>query len=239
MSAALAFSNVHKAFGRRAVLRGVTFELAPGETVALVGVNGAGKTTLLRALLDLTALDRGAVKVFGTAHREPRARATLAYLPERFVPPPFATGAEVLRHLLALSAVPWDAAAAAAEAKALALDPAELERPARDLSKGTAQKLGLAACLLAKRPLTVLDEPMSGLDPRARAAVKARLAAHRADGGAVLLTTHLLEDVQACCDRLVVLHDGRAAWQGTPAALLEEAGEATLEQAFLRVIDAA
>lgn len=239
MTAALTVSGLHKAFGEREVLRGVSFEVAHGETLGLVGVNGAGKTTLLRNVLDLTRPDGGTITLDGRPHREPAARRGLAYLAERFVPPPFATGAEVLRYLLALHDLPWEPAAAADEARALDLDPAALGQPVREYSKGMTQKLGLAACLLARRSLTVLDEPMSGLDPRARAAVKTRLREGRNATAAVLLTTHLLEDVEALCDRVVVLHGGRVAWQGTPRALRETSGAATLEQAFLDVIDTA
>lgn len=234
----LVFDAVHKAYGARGVLRGVGFTVAAGEAVALAGLNGAGKTTLLACLLDLLALDGGRITVVGYPHRELAARAGLAFLPERFLPPPYATGTEFLRHLLALHGVALDPAAAVREATALALDPAALARPAREYSKGMAQKLGLVACLLAARPLLVLDEPLSGLDPLARSRVKARLARHREEGGALLYSTHLLADAAELCTRLVLLHDGQVAFDGRPAELAPPRGEG-LEAAFLARIGAA
>lgn len=233
---ALAFCAVGKSFGPRVVLADVTLEVAPGEALGLVGVNGAGKTTLLRALLDLARPDQGSIEVFGSPANQARARAHLSYLAERFNPPGFATGLQLLRYLLALHAQPLAIAEAEAEAAALDLEPAALARPARHYSKGMAQKLGLIACTLARRPLLVLDEPMSGLDPRARALFKRRLAAQKAAGVTLFFSTHLLADVEALCDRIAVLDGGRIVFVGTPAALLDQQGANNLEDAFLSCI---
>ena len=99
-----------------------------------------------------------------------------------------------------------------------------------------AQKLGLIACILPRCPLLVLDEPMSGLDPRARAAFKRRLAALREDGVTLFFSTHLLVDVEALCDRLAVLDGGRIVFDGAPDALLAQTGQAALEDAFLALL---
>ena len=232
---ALAFCAVGKSFGARQILADVSFEVAAGEAVGLVGVNGAGKTTLLRALLSLSRPDEGHIEVFGTPATDPDARRDLCYLAERFQPPAFATGLELLRYLLALHGVVLDPAQAHLEAHGLDLEPAALARPARHYSKGMAQKLGLIACILARRSLWVLDEPMSGLDPRARALFKRCLAAQKALGVTLFFSTHLLADVEALCDRIVVLDGGRVVFAGTPRALLEQQGAATLEEAFLAV----
>ena len=235
---ALLASGVRKAYGGRQVLDGLSFAVAPGSAVALVGVNGAGKTTLLRGLLDLLRIDDGAISIFGTPHTLTAARAALAFLPERFTAPAFARGNDVLRHLLSLHDLPCDRARAAAEAAALDLDPSALARPVRSYSKGMAQKLGLVACILAGRPLLVLDEPLSGLDPKARALVKRRLAALKAAGTTLFFSTHLLPDVEAWCDALLVLAGGRVAFDGTPSTFLDTYAASNLEEAFLRCIDA-
>lgn len=236
---ALAFHGIGKSFGERVVLADVTLDVAPGEALGLVGVNGAGKTTLLRALLDLAPPDAGRIAIFGTPAQRPEARRHLSYLAERFTPPPFATGTQLLRYLLALHDVALDSDAAAAEARALDLDPAALGRPARYYSKGMAQKLGLIACVLARRPLLVLDEPMSGLDPRARVLFKRCLANQKAAGVSLFFSTHLLADVEALCDRIAVLDGGRLVWVGTPADLLRAESASTLEEAFLSLTGAA
>lgn len=236
---ALAFRGVGKSYGQRVVLADICLEVTPGEAVGLVGVNGAGKTTLLRALLDLARADAGRIEVFGTPSDDAAARTHLAYLAERFNPPGFATGLELLRYLLALHEVRLEVGAAEAQARALDLDPAALLRPARHYSKGMAQKLGLLACVLARRPLLVLDEPMSGLDPRARAHFKRCLAEQKAAGVTLFFSTHHLADVEALCDRIAVLEGGRLVYVGTPAALLTARGASTLEEAFLSLVGAA
>lgn len=229
---ALRFEGVTKRFRERPCLDGLSFAVEPGERVALVGVNGAGKSTLLRAALDLVALDAGRIAIGGRDHRESAARCDLAYLPETFVPPHHCTGRELLEHLLALHGRRPAAAAVEAECRALGLGPELLGRRTRQYSKGTAQKLGLAACLLAGARLLLLDEPMSGLDVPALVRVRARLAALPRDA-TLVFTSHRLADVEALCGRLLVLHEGRLAFDGPPAAL---AGEAGLEAGFLALL---
>ena len=233
---ALEFRAVAKSFGACRVLEDVSFDVAPGEALGLIGVNGAGKTTLLRALLDLARPDSGTISVFGTPSFEPAARAHLSYLAERFNPPSFATGAELLRYLLALHGQSLVVAEAEAEAAALDLDPSALARPLREYSKGMAQKLGLIACILGRRGLLVLDEPMSGLDPRARLLFKHRLAAQKAVGATLFFSTHLLADVEALCDRIAVLDNARLVFVGSPAVFLQHYSAGTLEEAFLNCL---
>lgn len=233
---ALAFRGVGKSFGQRVVLADVSFDVARGEALGLVGVNGAGKTTLLRALLDLAPPDAGSIALFGRSAADPDARRQLSYLAERFMAPGFTTGLELLRYLLALHDLDLDLAVAESQARALDFDVAALARPVRHYSKGMAQKLGLMACVLARRPLLVLDEPMSGLDPRARALVKRCLASQKAAGVSLFFSTHMLADVEALCDRIAVLDGGRLAYVGTQAELLRAQGASTLEEAFLSLI---
>jgi ABC-2 type transport system ATP-binding protein len=236
MTAALSVSGLTKRYRRRTVLDGVSFEVADGAATALLGVNGAGKSTLIRAVLDLVDIEAGSIALFGKPHHKARAREPLAYLGERFLPPHFARGREVLTLLCRLHGVPFDAARAAVECKALELDVAALERPAREYSKGMLQKLGLVACLLANRPLLLLDEPMSGLDPQAHALIRERLRALRASGTTLFFSTHALRDVAELCERVVVLHAGRVRFDGTvrELALLHPAQD--LERAFLSLI---
>ncbi len=233
--AALSVAGVSKRYGRTTALDDISFELIPGSAVALLGTNGAGKSTLIRAVLDLIGLDAGAIAIYDVPHRRAAARAPLAYLGERFLPPHTARGREVLQLLCDLHGVPLDPARVAAECAALELDVAALERPARDYSKGMLQKLGLIACLLAKRPLLVLDEPTSGLDVQAHALIRARLAAHRAAGATLFFSTHDLADVAALCDRALVLRAGRLVFDGSVAALAARDPEGDLERAFLAV----
>ena len=233
---ALEFRAVAKSFADQQVLEDVSFELTSGEALGLIGINGAGKTTLLRALLDLARPDSGTIKVFDTPSHDPSARAHLSYLAERFNPPGFVTGDELLRYLLALHGQSLVIADAQAEAMALDLEPAALARPLREYSKGMTQKLGLIACILARRALLVLDEPMSGLDPRARVLFKRRLVAQKAGGTTLFFSTHLLADVEAVCDRIAVLDSARLVFVGSPAVFLQHYSAGTLEEAFLNCL---
>ena len=234
----LRFRGVNKRFGRAEVLRGIDLDLAPGTCVALTGVNGAGKTTLIKCLLDFCDLDSGAIEVHGLEHRRPQARARLAFLPERFTAPYFLTGREFIRMMLELFGVRYEEDSVLAMFAALDLEDAALEKPVREYSKGMTQKLGLAACLLSQRELYVLDEPMSGLDPAARARAKELLLKLKAEGRALLITSHSLADVEDVCDQVTVLHKGTLAYIGTPDGLRERFEESSLERAFLKCIEA-
>jgi ABC-2 type transport system ATP-binding protein len=227
---------LRKRFGKTAVLNGVDLEVTAGEFVGLAGVNGAGKTTLLKCLLDFCAVDSGSIELFGIPHTAPRSRAALAFLPERFVPPYYLTGRDFLAFMLRLQQRPYDAVTVLAMLAALDLDAGALARPVRAYSKGMTQKLGLAACFLSGRDLYILDEPMSGLDPKARACVKALLARLRGEGRTVFFTSHALADIEEICDRMVVLHQGVPYFSGAPRALCEHYGENSTERAFLRCI---
>lgn len=238
---AIRYHNVHKQLKGNPVLRGVDLLLPPGELFGLAGVNGAGKTTLLHCLFDLCTPDAGEISIFGQPHRHSAARAPLSFLPERFQAPYYLSGRDFLRYLLGLQQVPWDEAAARQAAEALELAPEALLRQARDYSKGMMQKLGLLACLLSGKQQLVLDEPMSGLDPKARALFKQALRQLRTQGRGVFFTSHALADIDELCDRMAILHRGRMVFVGTPEECRQRHGggpQASLEQAFLNCINA-
>ena len=229
-------SALAKHYGSLAALAGVSLEIGAGESFGLVGANGAGKTSLIKCLLDLCAYDAGSIELFGIPSRLPQARSRLAYVPERFTPPHYLSCGEFLRLMLRLAGAPYEPARAAGLLEELELDPLVLERPVRQLSKGMTQKLGLAWCFLLPRDLYVLDEPMSGLDPAARVAVKSVLRRLGAEGRTLLFTSHVLTDVEELCSSIAVLEKGQLRFRGSPAALRARYGEAGLEQAFMRCI---
>jgi ABC-2 type transport system ATP-binding protein len=226
-----------KRYGKRAVLRDVSLELKPGDAFGLVGANGAGKTTLIKCLLDLCHYQGGQILIFGRPAGRPQARERLAYVPERFVPPHYLRCSEFLEAMMRLAGGRYDRRRAEALFEALDLEPALLARPVRELSKGMTQKLGLAWCFLLERDLYVLDEPMSGLDPAARVAVKALMRRLHEEGRTLLFTSHVLADVDELCASIAVLDDGRLRYRGTPAGLRERYDDVGLEQAFMRCIN--
>lgn len=237
---ALRAERLVKRFGRAGssprALDEVSLEIAPGTAAGLVGANGAGKTTFIKCALDLCAADTGRVEIFGIDSRQAAARARLAYVPERFVPPHYLLGREFLAMTLALAGAGYDPRRAAALAAELELDPQALERPVRQLSKGMTQKLGLAGCFLLDRDLYVLDEPMSGLDPAGRLAVKSVLTRLRRSGRTLFFTSHVLSDVEELCSTIAVLDRGRLRFRGAPAELRRRYAEHSLERAFLKCI---
>ena len=237
MTAALEFVSVTKRYGRAVALADASFTVPAGSAFGLAGANGAGKTTLIRCMLDLASPTEGRIEIFGVPSGSPRARERLAFLPERFSAPYFQTGNAFLRMMAGMRGHRHDAAAARDMAERLDLDPGALGRPVRQLSKGMAQKLGLAACLLADTDLLVLDEPMSGLDPKARARVKDLLLDLRRRGRTLFFTSHALADVEELCESVAVLHAGRVRFVGSPEQLRTRGGARTLERAFLALID--
>lgn len=235
-NAAVRIAALRKRYGKLLALDNVALVVPPGEAFGLVGGNGAGKTTLIKCLLDLCAYESGSVEIFGVAARRPDSRRRLAYVPERFMPPYYLRCREFLEMLVRSSELRYDAARAASMLGELELDAAVLERPVRSLSKGMTQKLGLAACFLLERDLYVLDEPMSGLDPAARVAVKSVLRRLAAEGRTLFFTSHVLGDVEELCSSIAVLEKGSLRFRGPPAALCAQYAETRLEQAFMRCI---
>jgi ABC-2 type transport system ATP-binding protein len=234
--AAVRFDQVRKNYGRQTVLQGIELDIAAGTSFGLVGINGAGKTTLIKCLLDFCHIDAGCIEIFGTRHSDSRARARIAFLPERFMPPYFLTGRDFIGYMLALDERAAEADKVRAMFAALDLDADALDKPVRSFSKGMTQKLGLAACLLSEPDLLILDEPMSGLDPLARAGVKRLLRQMREQGRTLFFTSHSLSDVEEICEHMVVLHRGRLLFCGSPRALVHEHAGESLEQAFLNCI---
>jgi len=223
-------------YGSSDVLEDITLSVRQGEILGLVGLDGAGKTTLLKSILMLVVPRAGSVHLFGQAHDRPGSRAQLAYLPEKFQPPSHMSGHDFVRLSLAFHQRRVRRAVACGLAAELDLDPAALRQPIRRYSKGMAQKLGVLATLLTERPLMILDEPMSGLEPKARALLKQHLTAARARGHTILMSSPVLADHDGLCDRVAVLHQGRLGYVGAPACLKESQGAATLETAFLGAI---
>ncbi len=236
MTAALSFSAVAKKFGPVAALADVNFSVANAECFGLVGVNGAGKTTLLKCLLDFCALDQGTIEICGIPHRSPRSRQHLVFLPERFTPSHYLTGRDFLAMMRRLHRANFAEQQVEAMLDDLDFDMAALAKPVRALSKGMTQKLGLAGALLMEKPILVLDEPMSGLDPKARALLKQRLMVLKRSGSTVFFTSHQLADVEEMADRMAILHNGELRFCGTPALLRSETLGSDLESAFLRII---
>lgn len=238
MTAFLDISSVNAGYGKMQVLHDVSFDVRQGETFGLIGLNGAGKTTLIKIILGLKDQMSGTIKVAGHNAGSDDAKKQLAYLPERFDPAWFLNAYEFMKFTLSLYKRKLDKGQADAMAEKLGLKVSFLPKKAQTYSKGMRQKLGLMTTFLTGSPLLILDEPMSGLDPLARAQVKSLVTEARAQGRTTFLSSHILSDMEELCDRVAILHGGRILFIGKPSDLLVQQGSSQLEQAFLSLIGA-
>ncbi len=202
--------GVSKSYGSVQALRGVSLVVARGETLGVIGPNGAGKTTLLKILLGLVRPDRGSVTVDGLdLLNDPIAvRSRIGYVPQQDGFEERDTGREALTFLARLRGSPDDeilrhVASVGGESW--------IDRPTGTLSGGQRQRLSVAAALLGDPPVLLLDEPTASLDPRATASFRDLMSSLAADGRTLVLCSHLLDDVERLCDRVVVLLEGEIA----------------------------
>lgn len=228
--------SVSKAFGTNQVLKDISLSIKPGEMFGLVGLNGVGKTTLIKIILNLLQQDAGEVFFFGEGTEHPKSRRHISYLPEKFYPSPLLTGAEFLTLTLSYYGKTLDIEKAKEKAKILHLDPDVLNDRVGKYSKGMGQKLGLLSVFLAETPLFLLDEPMSGLDPRARIQLKDLLLEYKKAGHTIFFSSHILSDIEEICDRIAIIHDSKFIYTGDPASFLKASKEKSLERAFLEAI---
>lgn len=237
----LTIKSVGKRYGKRysdpLVISNVSFDVKPGEIFGLIGLNGVGKTTLIKVILDLHQATEGGVEIFGVDSKDHRARKKLAYLPEKFLPSQLLKGFEFIELAIAPYGQKLDLEKAREGAVRLELDPAVLTSRVGKYSKGMGQKLGLLSVFLTEAPLLVLDEPMSGLDPRARVELKNYMQQYRDAGHTIFFSSHILSDIDEICDRVGVIHDGGLKFLGTPQEMKKQFGHEILERAFLNCID--
>ncbi|MCK5002503.1 MAG: ABC transporter ATP-binding protein [Gammaproteobacteria bacterium] len=229
--------NLIKSYGSNNVLRDINLSVAQGEFFGLVGMNGSGKSTMMKAMLDLVGIDGGEVELFGISHRQVSSRKNIAYLPDRFSPPPHLKGKDFVRYMLELQGCVCDEVTINQTLDDLELDKAAMQASVSKLSKGMTQKLGLAACLLSDKKLLMLDEPMSGLDPKARVLFKKALNNKKQQGASVFFSSHVLADVDELADRIAVLHNGKLMYIGSTDELKRKYKTDVLEEAYMQCIE--
>jgi ABC-2 type transport system ATP-binding protein len=209
MQPVLDICHIRKKYADNCALYDVSLQLAHGRALGLAGLNGAGKTTLIRCILNFAQPDAGSIHLYGLSSHDDMARQQVAYVPERFTGPAYLTGLEYLRFQAQFNVIDCDDNKLERIASELDFDTAALRRLLRTYSKGMTQKLGLISAFASGRNLLILDEPMSGLDPVARAAVRKKLAEHHQAGGSLLMTSHSMSDIETLCDDVAILHRGR------------------------------
>lgn len=236
---ALDVQHISAAYDDKSVLDDVSFCVKSGECHGLMGVNGAGKTTLLKILLGLKAAESGQCFMLGQSSHKPEVRQSFAFLPERFEPPWFLSGIGFLKFSQALYRQTLDIERVYEYADRLKLDRQFLKKRVQTYSKGMRQKLGILATVLTDCPLLILDEPMSGLDPSARAHVKDILDDVLKQGRTIFFSSHILADMEEICGTVSLMHHGKILHTSTPSDFVKEMNAKTLERAFLNKIEAA
>ena len=235
--------NLHKAFGkgskRVVAVDGVSFSARDGEITGLLGPNGAGKTTTLRMLYTLMTSDRGRVLVDGIdAARDPDAvRRRLGVLPDARGLYKRLSARENIEYFGRLHGI--DAATLRNRTDALiaALEMADIAaRKTEGFSQGQRVKTAIARALVHDPKNLILDEPTNGLDVMSTRAMRRFLKQQRDEGRCVLFSSHIMQEVAALCDRIVVIARGRVVAEGSADALRAQTGEANLEDAFVKII---
>ena len=231
--------ELRKSFGATRAVDGVSFLARDGEITGLLGPNGAGKTTTLRMLYTLMRPDSGAIMVDGIdAQSDPLGvRRRLGVLPDARGLYKRLTALENIEYFAALQGL--DAASARARATALVATLGMQDIAARrteGFSQGERVKTAIARALVHDPGNVVLDEPTNGLDVMATRALRDFLRTLRAEGRCVLLSTHLMQEVAALCDRIVIIAHGRVVADGSAEQLRAQAQEQNLEEAFMKII---
>lgn len=237
--ATLQVRGFSKSYGDTPAVSELSFVVRPGEILGLVGPNGAGKTTTLRTLAGVLPLREGTVHICGIdlAGDEQAAKERLAWVPEDPAPFDSLTVEEHLEFTASLFGVA-DAVARAEDLLARFELVEKRDALGGELSRGMRQKLAFCCAWLSRPDLLLLDEPLSGLDPRGIRSAKGAIRDLATGGTAVLLSSHLLDLIEELCDRILILDRGRAVFDGTlaEARSVVAAHEGTsLEEIFFRV----
>ncbi len=217
MGEVISVVGLRKSFGHTIALDGLDLSVESGEVHGFLGPNGSGKSTTLRVLLGLLRRDAGDIALFGQdPWREgPALHRRLAYVPGDVTLWPSLTGGEII-DLLGRLRGGLNPAKRAALIERFDLDPA---KKARAYSKGNRQKVALIAALASDAHLLLLDEPTAGLDPLMEASFRAFLANERNEGQTVLLSSHILSEVEAACDRVTIIRAGKTIESGSLAQM--------------------
>jgi sodium transport system ATP-binding protein len=231
--------DLHKAFGTVKAVDGVSFTARDGEITGLLGPNGAGKTTTLRMLYTLMAPDRGQVLVDGIdAAVDPLGvRRQLGVLPDARGLYKRLTARENIDYFARLHGLPEALLSSRRDALIKALEMDDIaDRRTEGFSQGQRVKTAIARALVHDPRNVILDEPTNGLDVMATRALRQFMARLKGEGRCVLFSSHIMQEVAALCDRIVVIAHGRVVADESPDALRAQTGENNLEDAFVKII---
>jgi ABC-2 type transport system ATP-binding protein len=236
---AIRIKELHVRRGGKLVLPSVSLELPAGRVIGLLGPSGSGKTTLIRAIVGVQIVESGSVEVLGLPAGSPPLRARVGYVTQAPSVYGDLTVRENLRYFARVVGAPRGSVDEAIETVGLTEQADQVVGTfSGGLSGGQRSRVSLATALLGRPELLVLDEPTVGLDPVLRRDLWNTFHRLAEEGATLLVSSHVMDEADRC-DELVLLRDGHVVATGAPAALREQTGEQDLEEAFLRLAEAA
>jgi len=232
-------SDLYKSFGEVKAVNGVSFDARDGEITGLLGPNGAGKTTTLRMLYSLLPPDAGTIRIDGLdpARDAMEIKRTLGVVPDSRGLYSRLTARENIRYYGELQGMARRALEQRIEELTHTLDMADfIDRRTEGFSQGQRVKVAIARAVVHRPQTVLLDEPSNGLDVMSTRALRHYVRDLRQAGHCVVLSTHIMQEVAALCDRIVIIAKGEVAADGSAAELLERTGCESLEDAFVKLI---
>lgn len=232
-------SNLHKSFGKVKAVNGISFQANDGEITGLLGPNGAGKTTTLRMLYTLLPPDSGEIRIDGLDPVKDAIaiKRTLGVVPDGRGLYTRMTARENIRYFGELHGMTAAAINARIEELVQTLDMRDfINRRTEGFSQGQRVKVAIARAMVHQPQTVLLDEPSNGLDVMSTRALRNYILSLKRKGHSVVLSTHIMQEVAALCDRIVIIAKGEIAADGTAEELLERSGRTTLEDAFVALI---
>jgi Cu-processing system ATP-binding protein len=237
MKAQIAFRGVGKRYGRQWALRALNAEFMAGEVIMIIGPNGSGKTTLIKSLLGLVRPTEGSIEVNGSViGSDPAYRKVIGYMPQISQFPASLTIGQLLEMMHDIREL--DVSTQDDRLMDELGLTAQLDKRLSDLSGGTRQKVSAVLAFRSRPQILVLDEPTAGLDPLSARVVLEHAARVRSEGGTVLVTSHLMEEVEALADRVAYLEDGNMRFLLPMQEILDSTGQQRLATAIPELLSA-
>jgi sodium transport system ATP-binding protein len=232
-------SNLHKSFGKVKAVRGISFKVRDGEITGLLGPNGAGKTTTLRMLYSLLPPDEGEIRIDGlNPTKDAMAiKRTLGVVPDSRGLYTRMSARENVAYYGQLHGMSAKDINTGIEELVETLDMADfIERRTEGFSQGQRVKVAIARAMIHRPQTVMLDEPSNGLDVMSTRALRRYILSLKNAGHSVILSTHIMQEVAALCDRIVIIANGQIAADGTAEELMQKSGCDSLEDAFVHLI---
>lgn len=225
----ISIDNLHKKFGKNKVLKGIDLSIDEGRIYAILGPNGSGKTTLIKSILGMVIPDKGKISVLDSPIKKDwKYRKKIDYLPQIANFPPNIKVKELIRMIKDLRNSPSE------EESLISLFGLKrfLDKKLSTLSGGTKQKVNIVLTFMFDSPLIILDEPTTGLDPKALIHLKELILNEKAKGKTILITSHIMQFVEEMADEILYLLEGEIYFKGTTRTLMEQTGQHDFEHAI-------